>query len=201
MNLVAEYENGTRVEHRVLLDNLSNGVDFSSLVNDDNMFVDYINYKGDLSNVKCISFSGPGLKYYQDNIKLMYYIPQKKFESKLYRIPSYQLYAEAVEIENFDMYSESIEGHYGIEKEEKYTDYFRISGWAFVNKKSFSSEVYIECGGVFYKTRRIKRDDVQNVFLSNTPWVGFEVLLDKEVKDYRIYIVDTNSLTFFKIDC
>ena len=68
-----QYTSGKSETHRILLDNLSAGVDLSSIVYDTNSFVDYVNFEGKLSKVKSISFSGVGLKFYKDKLEITTY--------------------------------------------------------------------------------------------------------------------------------
>lgn len=195
----AEYEDGTIEERRILLDNLINGADVHSIVHDQDTLVDYLNYNGNMSGVKNISFSGAGLKFYKNNMEIAYYRQKGSIENRCDPVSTYLLYAQEMDPDLLKIsdFTET-EGKYTVDSVKRNADYCRITGWGFAESFNKNNEIFLECDGKFYQTKKTMREDVANEYHLDTSQVGFEILLDQDVSDYTIYCIDRESRSFFK---
>lgn len=76
VKMEVEYQTGEKIAKRILLDNLKNAVDLSSVPHDSETFVDYIEGEGAKSRVKAVSFQGVGLWLYKRNFCVTVYSKQ-----------------------------------------------------------------------------------------------------------------------------
>lgn len=76
VKMEVEYQTGEKIAKRILLDNLKNAVDLSSVPHDSETFVDYIEDEGAKSRVKAVSFQGVGLWLYKGSFRVTVYSKQ-----------------------------------------------------------------------------------------------------------------------------
>lgn len=189
VDMTVEYTSGKVETHRILLDNLCSGVDLSSVVYDTSSFIDYVNLEGKLSKVRKVSFSGLGLKFYKKDITITTY---KESQDKDY-VDNIQVYAPEVNLETdkdimggVQSCTDSVLRHDGITQ---------IKGWAFLKEGDNKNiDIYIFSDGKFYRANREERTDVSDAFGVNEPYIGFNIDIANEIKEYQICILQNDKI-------
>ena len=190
VDMNVEYTSGKSETHRILLDNLSAGVDLSSIVYDTNSFVDYVNFEGKLSKVKSISFSGVGLKFYKDKLEITTY--DENYKNKEC-INSIQLYASEVCLDNEEKALGGV--RFCTDSLLRNDEVTEIKGWAFlVDGNNKNTDVYIYSQGKFYLANKEERSDVSDVYGVDDTNIGFDICIPNKVDMYQIYIKKNDKL-------
>lgn len=195
------YENGQELTKRVLLDMFAGGVDLSTIVCDNNTFIDTINGEKKIAKVSYVEFEGAGLKYYKNDMMVEYFNDLSTKD----KVNNYEIgvgYAEETSSNKFSEFS-IIEGavNSNIDSNCGNAEYSELKGWAYVDgvpNQAEHIEVYIEEDGVYYKCDKISREDVQNHFGLNTDLVGWEVLINKGNIQGTVCVVDTKNQIIYK---
>lgn len=190
VDMNVEYTSGKIETHRILLDNLSSGVDISSIVYDTNSFIDCVNFDGKLSKVKTITFSGVGLNLYKDKFEITTF--NEDYKNKEY-INCIQLYASELNIDNKEgalsgvqFCTDSLLRHDGVTE---------MKGWAFITDgDNEDTEIYVYSQGKFYQANKEERSDVADVYHINDTQIGFNICIENEIKEYQLYIKKNDKL-------
>ena len=177
------------------------GVDLSTIVYDNNTFIDTINGEKKIAKVSYVEFEGAGLKYYKNDMMVEYFNDLSTKD----KVNNYEIgvgYAEETSSNKFSEFS-IIEGavNSNIDSNCGNAEYSELKGWAYVDgvpNQAEHIEVYIEEDGVYYKCDKISREDVQNHFGLNTDLVGWEVLINKGNIQGTVCVVDTKNQIIYK---
>lgn len=189
VTMTVEYASGKVETHRILLDNLSTGVDLSSVPYDIDSFIDYVNLEGKLSKVKGISFSGRGLRFYKNNIVVTSY---KKIDQKINK-DNIQIYASEVGLDTSNIITDSVQ--VCIDSFVSHDNVTQVKGWAFLRERDNQNmDIYVCADGKFYLANKEDRSDVANVFGINETNLGFNVYIDKNIDDVQICIEQNGVL-------
>lgn len=199
VRMTAEYEDGSSEEHRILLDNLANGTDLSSVTRDKDTFVDYMNYHGNLSKVKSISFSGDGLEYYKTKIKVTWYASGQEAETLSYPIDTYPLYSEKLGPDELSFLGyKEVSGKCAVDTDRGNGQYRQIVGWGFAESGNYKDDVYVKIGDSFYRAKKTVREDAARANDISYTQVGFELLADANSDTCDIYFVNQEEQVYFK---
>ena len=186
VNMTVSYKDGRIETHRVLLDMLSSAFCASSINNfDADSVIDTLNYGGELSKVKEISFSGRGLRFYKKEISVSAY-----FEDCVNREAepdNYILYAQKTELPDYEIVEKDF--HYSVDDEYITNSVISLRGWAFNDAEK--CDIYIGRDKEFFMAKKVSRPDVRNVFPIANEMCGFDIKMRGVYTGggYTIYLV------------
>ena len=193
VDMTVTYKDGRIETHRILLNMFSAGVDLSCITNAsaDNI-IDYLNYDGNLSRVKSLSFSGPGLRFYKDFFLCEIY--EKKECINNYPVKNYKLYADAVSLPNYKISEKNF--MYNIDTQKISNKIINLVGWAFCENDD--CHIYIENDGKFYMAKKVSRPDIKTFFSIEPEMIGFDIKIQTKTDDCILYLVNDTKKEIYK---
>lgn len=195
VNMEVVYTDGHKEKHRILLDNLSEGMYVNSIVYDEDTFVDAVNYDGILSQVDYITFSGQGLKYYDNTITIEQFDITYE-DRRLYDIDSYTIWSTEKNIPDYKIVNTNL--IYNIENIKDMQNYTEIVGWAFASEDVDATEIYVECDGNMYLALIEEREDVQKEYNLTRNTLGFSLRIPRRISNCTIYIVNDDKKKIYR---
>lgn len=186
VNMTVTYEDGWTETHRILLDLLSAGFDAGAFASFDvDSVIDCINYSGEFSRIKEISFSGKGLRFYKNTIS----VSSCAVEKQLWNIPvsNYAFYAERTELPPYKIIEKDFP--HNIDREYISDTVSFVRGWAFYEDAECDVYICNKSTKEFFMAKKVERPDVKDVFPVADMRSGFEARINAG-KGYSLYLIN-----------
>lgn len=193
VDMIIAYDDGTKTQRRVILQNLTNGFLVSTVPNSSFDLFEIFNSNRSNKHVSSVQFVGQGLNLFSKHATVEFYtvnIPKQNNQVSLER-------AETIDFKSVEINGTPIKINGDFCLDEYFINEYNVflRGWMF-NRENGNpfEEIYLKIGDLLYKIDQIPRQDVVDYFklVSDSNKLGFSIF-SEYLADNKL---DVNKLVF-----